>query len=152
MDDWTVKLVETRLAEAADVMRRLPPVRVPGYFSTWPRALVEFADLVGQQPEPMRLPPPSTAAITEWKKRWLVAWLEGEDAKLVWARADRTPGRQSAGGSESPAPRQSAMAVRTERDRVAAQWTKSAGEAVEEICNRDGGTGLAELSNTRLSS
>ena len=92
MDDWTVKMVETRLAEAADVMRRLPPVRVPGYFSTWPRALVEFADLVGQQPEPMRLPPPSAAAITRMEEtlEWL-RWLEVEDSKLVWTRADRTP-------------------------------------------------------------
>ena len=37
MDNWTVEMVEERLVEAAAVMRRLPPVRVPGYFSTWPR-------------------------------------------------------------------------------------------------------------------
>ena len=78
MDDWNVKMVETRLAEAAEVMRRLPPVRVPGYFSTWPKMVVEFADRVGQQPEPMRLPPPSTAAITRMEETlgWL-RWLEG---------------------------------------------------------------------------
>jgi hypothetical protein len=91
MDNWTAKMVEERVVDAAQVMRRLPPVRVPGYFSTWPRALVEFADLVGQQPEPMRLPPPSPAAISRMEEAlgWL-RWLEGEDAKLVWARADRT--------------------------------------------------------------
>lgn len=92
MDNWTVEMVEARLEEAASVMKRLPPVRVPGYFSTWPRALVEFADLVGQQPEPMRLPPPSPAAITRMEETldWL-RWLEADDAKLVWARSDRTP-------------------------------------------------------------
>ena len=54
------------------------------HFSTWPRALVEFADLVGQQPEPMRLPPPSPAAISRMEETlgWL-RWLEAEDAKLV---------------------------------------------------------------------
>jgi hypothetical protein len=53
--------------------------------------VVEFADRVGQQPEPMRLPPPSPAAISRMEEtlRWL-RWLEIEDAKLVWARADRT--------------------------------------------------------------
>jgi hypothetical protein len=92
VDNWTVEMVEERLAEAAAVIRRLPPVRVSGYFNTWPRALVEFADLVGQQPEPMRLPPPSPAAVSRMEEAlgWL-RWLEAEDAKLVWARSDRTP-------------------------------------------------------------
>ena len=88
MDNCTVEMVEERLVEAAAVMRRLPPVRVPGYFSTWPRALVEFADLVGQQPAPMRLPPPSPGAISHMEEAlgWL-HWLEPLDAKIVWLRA-----------------------------------------------------------------
>ena len=92
MDNWTVETIEARLAEAAEVMRRLPAVRVPGYFNTWPSMVVEFADLVGQQPEPMRLPPPSPAAISRMEEAlgWL-RWLTAEDAKLVWARSDRTP-------------------------------------------------------------
>ena len=92
MDNWTVEMVEARLAEAAEVMRRLPPVRVPGYFNTWPSMVVEFADRVGQQAEPMRLPPPSPAAISRMEEglEWL-RWLEAGDAKLVWARSDRTP-------------------------------------------------------------
>jgi hypothetical protein len=51
---------------------------------------VEFADLVGQEPERMRLPSPSPAAITRMEEAlvWL-RWLEVEDSKLVWARADR---------------------------------------------------------------
>ena len=68
MDKWTAKMVEERLVDAAQVMRRLPPVRVPGYFNTWPEMVVEFADRVGQHPEPMRLPPPSTAAITRMEE------------------------------------------------------------------------------------
>ena len=36
MDNWTVEMVEERFVEAAAVMRRLPPVRVQGYFNTWP--------------------------------------------------------------------------------------------------------------------
>ena len=48
--DWTPSLVEERLVEAAEVMKRLPDVRVPGYFNTWPKMVVEFADRVGQQP------------------------------------------------------------------------------------------------------
>jgi hypothetical protein len=44
MDNWTVKFVEERLFEAADVLKRLPEPRVQGYFNTWPRSLVEFSD------------------------------------------------------------------------------------------------------------
>jgi hypothetical protein len=92
MDNWTVEMIEGRLVEAAEVMRRLPAVRVPGYFNTWPSMVVEFADLVGQQLEPMRLPPPSPTAISRMEEAlgWL-RWLTAEDAKLVWARSDRTP-------------------------------------------------------------
>ena len=91
MDHRTVEMVEDRLVEAAAVMRRLPSVRVPGYFNTWPKMVVEFADRVGLESEPMRLPPPSPAAITRMEEALLwLRWLEADDAKLVWARANRT--------------------------------------------------------------
>ena len=90
MDSWSVEMVETRLEDAAHVIRRLPAVRMPGYFNTWPTMLIEFADRVGRDPEPMRLPPPSSSAITRMEEalEWL-RWLEGDDAKLVWARCRR---------------------------------------------------------------
>ncbi len=62
MTEWTPERVEERLIEAASVLKRLPAVRLGGYFSTWPKMKVEFSDLVGQTPEPMRLPPPSVHA------------------------------------------------------------------------------------------
>jgi hypothetical protein len=89
MDKWTVRTVEERLTEAASVMRRLPPVRVPGYFNTWPKMLVEFADLVGQEPRRMRLPPPPPDAISRMEEtlEWL-RWLDPVDAKIVWLRSN----------------------------------------------------------------
>lgn len=86
--NWTPSLIEERFVEAADVMKRLPDVRVPGYFNTWPKVLVEFADLVGQEPVPMRRPRPSPDAISRMEEtlRWLL-WLEPMDAKIVWMRA-----------------------------------------------------------------
>lgn len=92
MGDWTPACVEERLHEAADVMKRLPEVRVQGYYSLWPKMLAEFSDLVGQEPQPLKRPPPSPDAITRMEETlgWL-RWLEAEDAKLAWARAERTP-------------------------------------------------------------
>lgn len=86
--NWTPSLIEERFVEAADVMKRLPNVRVPGYFNTWPKVLREFADLVGQEPVPMRRPRPSPEAISRMEETlgWLL-WLEPMDAKIVWRRA-----------------------------------------------------------------
>jgi hypothetical protein len=88
MSDWTPEIVEERLVEAVAVLRRLPAERGQGYFSTWPQTFVEFSDLVGQTPEPMRLPPPSAAAISRMEAAlcWM-PWLEPVDAKIVWLRA-----------------------------------------------------------------
>ena len=92
MVDWTRERVEARLREAADVMRRLPPVRVQGYYNLWPKIRHEFADLVGQEPPRLKRPPPAPDAISRMEEAldWL-RWLEAEDGKLVWARAERTP-------------------------------------------------------------
>ena len=86
---WTPSMIEERFVEAADVMKRLPEVRVPGYYSLWPKALHEFADLVGQEPPRLRRPPPAPAAISRMEETlgWL-AWLEPVDAKIVWFRAN----------------------------------------------------------------
>ena len=91
MNDWTPQMVKERLIEAAEVLKRLPPERGQGYFSTWPQMFVEFSDLVGQTPEPMRRPPPSAAAISrmEGTLGW-AAWLEPVDAKIIWMRASGT--------------------------------------------------------------
>jgi hypothetical protein len=88
MTDWTAVRVEERLVEAVSVLRRLPPVRVGGYFSTWPPTLLELGDLVAQVPWHMALPPPSAASIDRMDAAlpWL-AWLEPLDAKIVWRRA-----------------------------------------------------------------
>ena len=103
MNDWTPERVEERLIEAASVLRRLPAERGQGYFSTWPRMVVEFSDLVGQTPEPMRLPPPSAAAISRMEETlgWS-AWLEPDNAKLVWMRAGRPYAGNSAWRGQRP--------------------------------------------------
>jgi hypothetical protein len=85
----TPSLIEERFIEAAEVMKRLPEVCVPGYFNTWPKMVVEFADRVGQEPPRLRLPPPAPDAISRMEETLLwLRWLEPQDAKLVWARAN----------------------------------------------------------------
>jgi len=91
MSEWTRAQVEERLEEAAWVMRRLPPVRVQGWFNAWPEYRHTFADQVGQEPS-MKAPLPSPQAIdrAEATLLWL-RWLEKDDGRLLWLRANRKP-------------------------------------------------------------
>ncbi|MDD3030626.1 MAG: DUF6362 family protein [Alphaproteobacteria bacterium] len=84
---WTASLVEERLAEAASVLKRLPPVTVQGYFNTWPQMVHEFGDLVGQE-RVLKRPPPSAAAISRMDQTitWTIG-LDPVDAKILWLRA-----------------------------------------------------------------
>ena len=82
--------VEERLRSAARTLRRLPNVKVQGYFSTWPTIIREPLEILQMEPEPMRITP-SMADITEMEEVlfvWL-KWLEPEDRRLVWLRAER---------------------------------------------------------------
>jgi hypothetical protein len=87
MAEWTPSLVEARLAEAADVLKRLPDRSIQGYFNTWPEIIPEFSDLVGQTPR-LRRPPPQPDAITRMEET--LGWTQGldpTDARIVWLRA-----------------------------------------------------------------
>jgi hypothetical protein len=90
MADWTPSKVEDRLESAADVFHALPAVKPQGYFNAWPEYFHSFADKVGQEPE-MKLPRPSPRQITEAEEAMLwLRWLEKDDARLLWLRANRT--------------------------------------------------------------
>ena len=91
MTEWTTARVEDRLESAADVFRTLPGVMPQGFFNAWPEYFHSFADKVGQEPQ-MRRPRPSPRQISEAEEAslWL-RWLERDDARIVWLRAERTP-------------------------------------------------------------
>ena len=82
---WTPELVAKRLAEAADVLARLPEERARGFYDLWPRLVVE----------PNRCTRPAAAAPEAIDRMdealgWL-CWLHPEERRLVWVRADGMP-------------------------------------------------------------
>jgi hypothetical protein len=88
---WTPIMVEERIAEAVDTLRRLPEPRVQGYATTWPPIVRDYWESFGWDEAHVRPGPPSPAAIDRMDEtlQWL-HWLEPEDAKLVWARGENT--------------------------------------------------------------
>lgn len=89
MAEWTVERVDERFREAAITAHRLPPVRVQGYFNTWPAIRRMPWETLGAE-APIRRFPPSPEAIERMLEamRW-VQWLEEEERHLVWMRAER---------------------------------------------------------------
>lgn len=91
MGEWTTAQVQDRLELAAGVMQQMPGVMPQGFFNAWPEYFHSFADKVGQEPQ-MRRPRPSPRQITEAEEAMLwLRWLEKDDARLVWLRANGTP-------------------------------------------------------------
>jgi len=88
-EEWTPEMVAGRLAEAADTLRRLPRVKVQGYFSTWPTVIRDFWEAFGWHEAEVRLGPPTAAAIDRMDETvlWL-RWLEPDEVRLVWLRAE----------------------------------------------------------------
>jgi len=82
---WDHETVASRLEEAIDVLARLPEARVRGLYDLWPK-------LVG---EPCRHARPAAAAPEAIDRMdealgWLL-WLEPEERRLVWLRAEGVP-------------------------------------------------------------
>lgn len=83
MSTWTPEAVAERFQEAADTARRLPPVRVQGYFNLWPPVVQNYP-----RESSGHLPPlPAAIDRLEETMRW-VLWLSVAQRKLVWMRAD----------------------------------------------------------------
>ncbi|BAP88864.1 uncharacterized protein E1O_17330 [Burkholderiales bacterium GJ-E10] len=90
MAEWTVEDVAARFDEAVTTGRRLPPVRVQGYFNTWPPILRQKWEVFSAEDPVYRPLPPSPEAVDRMLEamRWML-WLEEEQRHLVWMRAKR---------------------------------------------------------------
>jgi Domain of unknown function (DUF6362) len=82
---WTPELVAERLAEAADVLARLPDAKMRGYYGPW-RILV---GATRKSPSPAAAAPEAIDRMDE-ALGWL-CWLEPHERQLVWLRAEGMP-------------------------------------------------------------
>jgi hypothetical protein len=85
---WTPQTVAERLAEAADVLDRLPEPKELGFYSLWPLLPEEPAgDAARTRPA---APAPEGIDRMDEALVWL-AWLEPKERHLVWLRAEGLP-------------------------------------------------------------
>ena len=89
--EWTGEAVAEHFEEAVRTLRKLPPVRVTGYFNAWPEIQRSAKEIAAMEPEPMRVLP-STSAVTRLERTfdWML-WITVEERKLIWLRAARVP-------------------------------------------------------------
>jgi hypothetical protein len=122
MAEWTIEDVAARFAEAADTGRRLPRVRVQGYFNVWPELARDAWEAYPEETPEYRPLPPSPQAIERMLEtmRW-VQWLEMEQRHLVWMRAQQREWKDIArrcGGCTRTSQRHWQRAVQSVTDRL----------------------------------
>jgi len=90
MTEWTASIIEERLEEAAATLRRLPPVKLRGYFSAWPQIIHVAEDKRDWEVLVKRLGPPSAQAISRMEETltWF-RWLTPDENRLIWLRAEK---------------------------------------------------------------
>ena len=86
-EKWTSSKVADHMEEAILTLRRLPPVRVQGYFNVMPDIVRTEIEILQQEKPPLRLRAlPDAISRLEQTFEWMT-WLEVEERKLVWKRA-----------------------------------------------------------------
>ena len=81
-----------RLKEAVSTMRRLPPVRVQGYFNAWPDMVYTEIEIMRMDRKPKTWPAtPEAISNMEEAILWLNLLETVEDRKIVWMRASNIP-------------------------------------------------------------
>ena len=92
---WTKEQVAERFEAAVRTLRRLPPVRVRGYISSWPEIIYTKREIAMMDQKPKRWPP-TAEAISEMEEtcRWVSLLDQVDDRKIIWYRASRLPWRE----------------------------------------------------------
>ena len=94
---WTADDVADHFEEAFRTLRKLPPVRVQGYFNAWPQIVRTDREILAMEPQPMRVWP-SASAITRLEQTFdWVLWIGEDERRLIWWRAARRPWKEISG-------------------------------------------------------
>ena len=84
--------VVIRFREAISVIRKLPPVRVQGYFNNWPEVFYSRAE-IRDMDQKKKFYPPTPEAISKMEETigWLSLLNTSEERKMLLMRANGIP-------------------------------------------------------------
>ena len=86
-DQWTAQDVEDHFREAILTLKKLPPVKLKGYFNSWPDIVYTPNEKIFQEKKPMRiLATPEAISRLDQTFEWM-SWITIEERKLIWKRA-----------------------------------------------------------------
>lgn len=90
-NNWTVTDIADRFEEAADTLRRMPSVKVRGYFNAWPPIIRTLREKLGEDRGEERQSPPRPDAISRMEQtiEWIFFLESEQERRLVWLRAER---------------------------------------------------------------
>ena len=78
-NNWTVTDIAERFEEAAATLRRLPNVKVRGYFNAWPQIIRTVREKLDEDKEAYRHSPPQPDAISRMEEtiQWVFFQMAG---------------------------------------------------------------------------
>jgi len=93
---WDALTVSDRFEDAVQTLRRLPKVKVQGHFNAWPDVVRSSVEIARAEKQPMRLPPPSAAAISRMEQcfDWIFLLEDETERRIIWLRAERVYWKQ----------------------------------------------------------
>lgn len=78
--------------EAVRTLKRLPPVKVQGYFSVWPEIVYSEVEIMRMDKKPKTWPAtPDAISRMERSIEWLSLLETVEERKIIWMRANNIP-------------------------------------------------------------
>ncbi len=93
--DYEITEIASRFEQAVYTLRRLPPVKARGFFSTWPAIVRTAEEILHGEPDQYRMGPPTPEAITRMDEtfNWIFLLDNEEERRLVWLRGAKVPWR-----------------------------------------------------------
>lgn len=84
----TVIDVAERIEQAAQTLRKMPPVKVNGFKSFWPEIVYSSHEAYGWEQARFSRSVPTAKQISEMDEAFVwLTWVEKNEAQIVWARS-----------------------------------------------------------------
>ncbi len=96
IQNWTAEDVADAIDNVAVTLKKLPPVKVQGYFNVWPQIVLSDKEIASAMPSPSAFRLTASAhdiSMIDVVSTWML-WLDVNDRHLLWMRAFKKPWKE----------------------------------------------------------